>query len=329
MRISFLCGAGGPHYEWADPDVEHGIGGSEECLIYLARALARRGHTVHVFNNCGEKAGLYHGVIYCPFAVESYLGEDVLVAWRNWHLLVGKNASRKWMWSHDQPVYCHAPQGEAEIELALGEVDKFVLLNKSHAARYHMLPEERKLILSIGVNTADFARSDVERVPGRVLYFSEPARGLNELRKMWREVKWNVPHAELAAFWWDENKFLPALDDLSILPMRHLGPREIAEECLRASVFGYPCQFDGEISPATTIKAQIGGAVPCVIVRGGMVDTIRYGVKTDMNRFANDLSALLLDEGKQDDIRSEMIPAMRSYYDWDAVAAMWEAAMVA
>lgn len=326
MNISFLCGSGGPRYEWADPDVEVGIGGSEECLIFLARALAALGHRISVYNNCGHKAGEYNGVRYLPFTKEAPNDQDLLVAWRNWYLLVGKRAKQKWMWTHDQPIYCHAPAPN-DIDLALGEVDKWVMLNPHHAARYAMLPSETKIVLPIGVHLADFEQ-EVERQPKRVLYFSEPARGLHKLREMWDAVRKHVPGAELASFWWDDSKFLPPDEAQGILPMRHLGPREMAAECLRASVFAYPCQFDGEISPATTIKAQIGGAVPCVIARGGMVETVMFGVRTNEAQFADKLADLLLNESRQASIRKEMMEVMRDYHNWAAIAKMWETALL-
>jgi glycosyltransferase involved in cell wall biosynthesis len=322
MNISFLCGGGGPAYAWSDYSVEVGIGGSEECLIYLARALAKMGHRVRVYNRCGDKSGYYHGVEYIHFEMPPEGDEDLLVAWRDWMLLIGKRARQRWMWSHDQASGCHIPSVQ-EIQSGNADcVDKFVLLTAYHESLYDRIPQNKRLRIPIGVNSDDFAGPVPERERGRVLYFSEPARGLFHLRQYWADVLKRAPWATLAAFWWDESKFLDPYPMLGILPMRHLGPKEVAHECQRASVFAYPSVFD-EISPATTIKAQLGGAAPCVVARGGMVETVKYGVKTTHAEFAWELGSLLVDEPRQERIRREMLAGMQSYPSWDKVAQLW------
>ena len=53
------------NYQFFSPKVvETGVAGSEEALIYLSEELARLGHTVHVYANCGDQAGDYEGVLW-------------------------------------------------------------------------------------------------------------------------------------------------------------------------------------------------------------------------------------------------------------------------
>jgi glycosyltransferase involved in cell wall biosynthesis len=335
VRVTFACGSGGPNYAWNDIDVETGIGGSEECVILLARELAKLGYEVVVYNNCAGKTGRFHGVEYCNYTCYDKMPEtDVLIAWRNWYLLIGKEAKYKWLWCHDIPVACHCPCRE-EIERedsALNHIDKFILLNHYHKNLYVQagIPEEKCLVAPIGVDPEQYDKT-LEvcgpgfRDPARVLYFSHPDRGLDRLREVWPEVKAAVPEAVLASFWWEPEHYRPAREYEGILPMKKLGFRDIAIETLKAGVFGYPCIFQPEISPATTIKAQFGGAVPVVVMQGGMCDTIKYGVKTSQEFFAQELISTLKMSiaGDLEDERAEMMAWARQTYSWESVAALW------
>lgn len=331
MKITFTCGPGGPNYPWADPDAENGIGGSEECLILMARALADLGHEVIVYNNCGDKKGRYNGVVYVNHQFSNRMSPcDVLVAWRNWYLLTDPTlpAGKKWLWCHDQPVGCHCPTEQDVADGALKHIDKFVLLNSYHRGLYSWIPDDKVFICPIGINLSDYLEEDVYSVvrePARVLYFSHPNRGLDRLREVWPTVKAAVPEATLASFWWEPEHFRSPNEALGILPMQHLGPREVARETCRAGVFGYPCIFAPEISPATTIKAQRGGCYPVVVMQGGMVDTVKFGLEATQETFAAELiEALGMSiNGDLDEVRQEMANWAQDTYNWNIVAMDW------
>ena len=85
---------------------EKSLGGSETALLYMAKALADRGHDVKVFNNC-DKPGKYDGVDYFDFAeswrdISPITEWDVFVTSRNFTLLSQKMNSRlNILWNHD------------------------------------------------------------------------------------------------------------------------------------------------------------------------------------------------------------------------------------
>lgn len=337
MNIVFACGSGGPQYTWDDRSAEMGIGGSEECLILQARALAQRGHNVTVYNNCAND---WHGHVwkYGEGAVQYFhysdynehmetLNPSLLIAWRDWILLLNKKAGRRWLWCHDIPVGCHCPCAE-EIERgdsAFHHIDTFVLLNDYHRSIYTVVPDEKAFVCPIGVDQSPYAVT-VERDPSRVLYFSHPNRGLDRLREVWPQVKAAVPSATLASFWWEPEHFRHEDEGLGILPMRKLGYLEVAIETMKAGVFGYPCVFAPEISPATTIKAQMGGCYPVVVKQGGMRDTVKFGLEATQETFARELiEALDMSiNGDLDDAREEMSAWAKSVYSWSSVAEAWD-----
>ena len=67
-----------------------GLGGTESAIVYLAEALARRGHRVVVLNTCDEP-GVHHGVEYARWETMPTRAvadrPDVLVAVRDWHTI--------------------------------------------------------------------------------------------------------------------------------------------------------------------------------------------------------------------------------------------------
>ena len=70
--------------DWSPKSTANGIGGSEEAVINLSRELVKLGLEVTVFNNCGEQAGTYDGVVYKN--VEEFNPNDiynVLISWRS------------------------------------------------------------------------------------------------------------------------------------------------------------------------------------------------------------------------------------------------------
>lgn len=336
LRIVFTCGAGGPPYPWADCSLRDGIGGSEECLILLARELAELGHDVTVVNNCREWAREYNGVTYRHYedtAVHE-LPTDLLVAWRNWYLLQDSRAAARWLWCHDQPVGCHAPC-QAEIDRkdsAFNWIDKVVVLNNWHRELYHIIPDEKIFVCQIGIDQrgyqSNYASQLGERDLTRCLYFSHPNRGLDQLRSVWPRVRQAVPSATLAAYWWEENHYRQPNESIGILPMSRRGPIAMAVQTLACGVFGFPCTFAPEISPATTIKAQAGGCYPVYIEQGGMRDTLKYGRKCgSLAEFETALidTLRLSQMGALNDNRIEMIAWARDFYSWPLVAEQWVA----
>lgn len=337
MTIVFACGSGGPQYTWDDRSAEMGIGGSEECLILQARSLAQRGHDVIVFNKCSDEysghvwtygAGTVEYIHYSEYdKTMQTLRTDLLVAWRDWILLLNKKAGRRWLWCHDIPVGCHCPcQEEIDREdSAFRYIDTFVLLNEYHRSIYTVVPDERAFVCPIGVDQSPYDAT-VERDPARVLYFSHPNRGLDRLREVWPQVKAAVPSATLASFWWESEHFRQENEALGILPMKKLGYLDVALETMKAGVFGYPCVFAPEISPATTIKAQMGGCYPVVVKQGGMRDTVKFGLDCSQEDFARNLiEALDMSiNGDLDEARAEMAAWAKTVYSWPASAEAWE-----
>lgn len=306
------------------------LGGSEECVVMAAQALAARGHDVIVTNDAAVHQPF--GAVW--YNVNSVLPPDLVIVQRDWRKAVNARLryplARIALYCHDIPVDPHWPQGEAERALLLASVDRVVLLNDYHRRIYREagLTQEKALVIRIGVNLADFGAAEaegVERIPGRVIAIYHPNRGLVKLREAWPEVRRRVPHATLAAFWWEPQFFHDPVPEIGILPMRALKPADVPREILTADVFAYPSVFGAEISPASCIKAQAGGAYPVVVMAGGMNDVIDFGVAAQHNGFAEVLSdALLCRAEVKDERRRRMMAWARETFSWEAAAIEFE-----
>jgi glycosyltransferase involved in cell wall biosynthesis len=98
----------GQQREWGPGCTRTGLGGAEEAVVYLSRALVRMGYQVTVFNRCGEThAGEWgDGVVYRPvaeFDIDDTFRHFIL--WRSPEPFVGRvRAYRKVYWTHDAPA---------------------------------------------------------------------------------------------------------------------------------------------------------------------------------------------------------------------------------
>jgi glycosyltransferase involved in cell wall biosynthesis len=331
---------GGPVYTWDGSAIEDGIGGSEECLIMLAEALQKAGNFVRVYNNCACVAYV-NRVKYVPFKLaynpDKPLCCDIVMSWRNWRLheqVPSIPDALRLHCSHDIPVGCHAP-AQSEMDDFNRYGIKCVFLNPYHRSLHPWIPDESVAVIPIGIPPWNPFAHNFERDLSRVLYFSHPHRGLHVLRSIWPEVRRAVPEATLASFWWQEEFFLPPDEAIGILPMKVLSSNDAAVECRKAGIFGYPCTFEHEISPATCIKAQAGGAYPVVVMQGGMRDVVQFGLVQTQENFKDALIVALQrsiegrfdgafrENGNWTTTRRQMMSWATKTYGWDAVAGQY------
>src|SRR5713101_8455342 len=77
--LVFYCGFS--KHQWHPNMI--GFGGSEEAIIYLGRELTKLGWDVTVYNNCGHKPLLDHGVAYRPWwEFNPRDKQDVVIVWQ-------------------------------------------------------------------------------------------------------------------------------------------------------------------------------------------------------------------------------------------------------
>src|SRR4051812_36352819 len=189
-------------------DGETSLGGSESACLGLARALAARGHDVHVFamrleqDAIGPDAG---GVIWHPaesFTTHNQFFEwDVVVAlrWFGFYGLNQVNARLRLLWNQDLLVPGAMQAGAMSVAWGL---DHLVYVSEYHKAQWEDLePVLAKpgfgWVTKNGFDPAHLPASSVTKDPNRIIHISRPERGLKPLLGMWPQFKALHPQATL------------------------------------------------------------------------------------------------------------------------------------
>lgn len=155
--VVFFCGQA--YEEWGPEYLDKGMGGSEEAVIYLSRALASKGRTVAVYNQRTQghidRAGLPDtssamGVLYAPWTEINPNDEyDTFVAWRDPSGLREVKARRKLCDLHDiissELVYDNIPY-----------VDAYLFKSQYHRNLYPEVPDDKAIVIGNGIMKEQF-----------------------------------------------------------------------------------------------------------------------------------------------------------------------------
>ena len=325
--------------DWTPPNVLSGIGGSEEAVIYLAKELVKQGWEVTVFNQCGENAGTYDGVVYRNYY--EFNVKDTFHIFISWRHDIFKNSNircrKKIVWLHDVP-------NKEEYKDAKTHLDKIVVLSQFHKSLLPKLPKRNVYVSSNGINLEDFKPSLLPRNPHRMIFTSSYDRGIEHLLVMWKDIKVEIPDAELHLFYgWDTYdkmmkagrrslKYRQVMSELmkqdGIFEHGRIGHKQLIKEFYKSGVWVYPSHFD-EISCISGMKAQACGCVPVTTDYAALDETVKGGVKVhgkcgegDTNeRLKEALIKVLKDTKYQEQLRKELPD--KSIFSWENVAKKW------
>lgn len=195
-------------------------GGTEGYVRALARGLADRGYETHVVAPDCEREERRGEVYWWPPGWHPR-SPDVLVAMHNLEyqheydaptLVLGLNGVDPWMGDDNE---------------LMPTVDAFPCFSQCHIELLHQargVPKERCHVTGLGVDTRDYATSKGEgtvngksyrwaklhtscKVPGRMLYANDPARGLWHVLDIFDHVRREVPDASLHVAYDFERQF--------------------------------------------------------------------------------------------------------------------------
>ncbi|MGE5547785.1 MAG: glycosyltransferase [Solirubrobacterales bacterium] len=317
------------------------LGGPEKAFAALPGALARRGHTVQVFNRC--RWSMYiEGAQWETFDAKKPLTTDVLVAFRKPSLLeFVRGARRRVLW-HTGPGRLLAKKATKAL---LDEHKPLVLLvSETQAAEWSGKG------LSVGLlppalRPDYLAEPDlVPAVPPRAIVTTHPAHGMPWLVDLWvNAIRPRVAGAELhihsvsLARAAEGGELDPELEPIAakvfaakehgVVVVRPQGDALMAEEMRKARVHLYPGHPD-DSTAFTLMESQAAGVPAVVRPLGAAAERIANGrsgtVAPDDEAFAN-LAALLLEN---DEIYRSQSAEARALYrgrSWDAAAERFEA----
>lgn len=256
------------------------LGGSEQAVAFLARALARKAHDVTVVTH--GVPGTFDGVAYQgpdTLRAQLELEWDVLISSRWVDVLKYPWKTKvRLFWSHDLPystqidLYCH----------------KAVFLSQFHRS-YWGLMDEQTCIIGNGVDLSLFQGAPVERDENKLVWISNPDRGLPLAAKIFQDVRKRWPDLELhvygrsAVYGWGpevEMPYLPRLEHLENVIMHEpLNKAGLATVLREAWALFYP-SFWPETYCIAALEAQAAGTPVISVPLGALLETVKGGVLT-------------------------------------------------
>lgn len=346
-EIAILCGPG--FEQWTPKSIEKGIGGSEEAVIYLSQELTKLGWKVTVYANPMDEAGDFDGVIYKQwYDININDSFNVLVLWRSIGMADYDLKSKFTMvWMHD------VPNNTEFIEKRLNKVNKVAVLSEYHKSLFRQykdgalqkIPDDKFFLTGNGIT--DMKLTTWNGDPTRMCYVSSPDRGLEYLLVNWKKIKEAVPEAKLdvcygfklfEAFYRDNpakmgwmKKMMDFMKQDGITYHGRISHDKLHELMNKCGIWAYPTDFD-EISCISAMKSQALGAIPVTTNHAALKETIRNGIKVDVDIVDEDgqadyikaLTDLLKDPKKQEEIRKGMMEFAKERYGWSKIAKQWD-----
>jgi glycosyltransferase involved in cell wall biosynthesis len=346
-EITILCGPG--FEEWSPKSIQTGIGGSEEAVINMSRELAKLGWRVTVYGNPGKDAGMYEGVKYTTWHNLNPKDQfNALILWRGIGFVeVAPKSLFTMLWMHDVPNNADFTKERLEY------IDKIAVLSDYHKSLFRMaekgifkkMPAEKLFSTANGINPINLEKW--EGNPHRMIYMSSPDRGLVYLLRNWKDIRAEVPDAELHIFYgfnvfdaihrdnpgkreWKE-KLIKMMKQEGITYHDRVGHDALNYEISQSAIWAYPTDFT-EISCISAMKAQANGAIPVVTDYAALKETVKNGIRMDVDittpegqkEYFKELIGLLKDPERQAEMRKTMMPWAQKYFLWSNVARLWD-----
>lgn len=272
------------------------LGGSEECVVHLAAALAKRGHRVTVYaprarRTDGRTLHGHAGVLWRTpedFDAGGTAHEAVLF-WRCPDLLLdpGVRAAKyvRALWLHDASYHA-APE-------AYRAADKVIVLSQAHAEAITAgdgYPGPFALAQN-GIDAAQFPplteEGERDRDLSKVIYCSSPDRGLERLIDEWPAIREAVPAATLDIYYdWTSFRHLcpeaaerltakvEALAGEGVTFIGGVSQPVLHAAMRRAGTWCYPNSGRIETSCITAMKIMASGCWPIAAQGGALPETL-------------------------------------------------------
>ena len=322
-----------------DPDsIKQGISGSEEAVIYMAKELAKLGNRVIVVGNPPENSAYSQfgrNPRYVAFGYQEKEPFDVLIAWRSPYAVKKQKqkAKRVYLWPHDVSM------GEVPEENILEFQDVLWLSDWQRNQWGEKNPGFLKFqnVFGNGIITEQFQTQTPRKNPYSCIYGSNYGQGLDHLLDIWPEVKKAFPEATLDVYYgwnhWgyltprEEAKMKEQFEELKALGVTdhgRVGHEELNRAYETASFWTYPLRLH-ETFCITALRAQLSGAVPVIVDKTALKETVRHGYKTESKDEYLQLLLKALAEAPKitDKERQKMGDFITKEYTWKAIAEKW------
>lgn len=343
------------------------LGGTQAALLHLSRELAGLGHEVHIFAHESPDQ-ICEGVHWHPvpmlarFARQHALDMLIPVADEP-ALKLGIPARLTLPWLHNDYSYLREelPDVRAEYaQLLATRCDKVLCLSpwhKQHLQEVFQLPAEHLLVLPNGIHPPYFAAEPAPASPPRLLYTSNPMRGLGRMLDLFARIQAQKPDLELHLYsslrtWGSaESKDQALAGELyqraaaqpGVFVHEPVPPAQLGEVLSQGSLWVYPQHAlpphplapqiweEHESFCIAALEAQAAGLPVLSSARGGLTAAVADGVSGDLiagdplsetyaESFVDRCLTLLQDEAQRSKIAQQARQRALNDFSWAAVA---------
>jgi len=261
-----------------NPKGDSRISGSEYMAINLGKEFVKRGYKVVIIGSFEEKGVDHQGILdeiqyidykyFSEFALK-YVIDYLFVSRFASNLLYYDNIKNVYLWVHDTlPVMemskcfqVHKTKFKGLIAVSNWQ--------KNNIVKVLNLPADRIIVSRNAIYPERFENKDseIQKVPYRFIYTSDPSRGLSNLIEVLPRIKEKYPETTLYIFAQIENidaetlKRIRSMSDYVFLSGR-LSQKEIAIEFLRSDIYFYPTDF----KETYCISAVEAMAAKCLVI---------------------------------------------------------------
>jgi len=319
--------------------LEHrSVGGSETAFIYVARELARLGHTVTAYCRC-TKEGLYDGVVYKDLSQADELTQrecDLFICSR-YFLVFTKPVRAKvsFFWMHDVLV-----EGLTDYLTFLGpKMDVIYGLTDYHCRRTaqtvpELEPKLRKLMNGLDPALVAETLREAKGKRHKIMFTSRPERGLWQALDVYEQMQDRALEFLICSYASFDRSDVSALEARCRRRIEGLvesgfpvstgsfTKRALYRHIAESKVVVYPTDFP-EIFCISAIEAQACGTVFLTYDEFALPETVGYeGVAYgDLAAFGRQLRELLRDAELRQEIEEEGREHVKPY-TWENVARL-------
>ena len=307
------------------------LGGSESAVAYMARALSRLGHSVVVLTHGPSIFVDNVHYVHAPRPEDAYPYLQGLQHIPQWDVIISSrrldvlerpmNTKLVVFWAHDIPREPASPRCHI-----------FFVLSKFHAGTWGWAPDnpEPFILTSDGVDVAAVGTPLplADRDPNKLVWISNPDRGLPVAAYILQDIRQRWPEMELHAFGrsavygWGPEAEAPHLPrDLraeGVVLHDPLPRAQLFEELKTAWAVFYPTHWPETFCMAT-LEAQACGTPVIAPPHGALPETVKGGILT--YDFLNAISQL-----RNKSRWRKLSLAGREFaeqHDWGLVAERW------
>ncbi len=316
---------------------ERPLGGTETGIIHLSNALAALGHQVFVVSTQNDTTAN-------PFYITSEnvpkLGPvDVYVMIRSWRgIFMPVLCKKRFCWVGDAANF--NPNFGLGDQRVVNNLDGVICVSDWHAnslCKSSGFPLHKTWILRNGVHLSDFNYNE-RRNPKRMIYTSQPNRGLAFLHFIFSALKQKHPELELHIFtgpiWlhqWNPDahatNYMHIIEPLRKLEGCHLHgnvlQKELAKEYMRSAIWSYPTNFE-ETGCIAAMEAQAAGCAIVTSFLGALEETVgnagillkeQPGSKDYLERYVLEVDRILSNNALFNDLSQKGLERAKSF-DW-------------